>query len=75
MSLDCPSDGSVGLFGISCHNGLDLTIAFEDYILLLIPAVSFLVLAPIRFCTIWTRTIKVVTPTILQLVKTVRMSR
>lgn len=71
--MDCPSDGSVGLLGVECRSGLDLTIAFEDYILILIPAASLLLLAPIRLRTIWSRTIKVHTPTILQLVKTVRI--
>lgn len=72
--MDCASDGSVGLLGVECRSGLDLTMAFEDYILILIPAASLLLLAPVRLRTISSRTIKVHTPTILQLVKTVRIS-
>lgn len=66
----CPADTSVGWSSGDC--GIDFTLAFENYILILIPAASLILLAPLRLRTIWTRTIKVVTPTILQLIKTVR---
>lgn len=70
MGANCLSEASVGVTSGAC--GIDFTIAFEDYVLILIPASCLILLAPIRLRTIWSRSIKVVTPTILQLIKTVR---
>lgn len=69
MAKHCPSDQSVSWLTGDC--GVDFTIAFEDYILILIPAACLLLLAPLRLRTIWSRSVKVITPTILQLFKTV----
>ncbi|KAL1301466.1 hypothetical protein AAFC00_005715 [Neodothiora populina] len=67
MVASCPSDGSVTWLSGRC--GIDFTVAFEDYVLILIPATCLLLIAPIRLRTIWSRSIKVATPTVLQLSK------
>jgi ATP-binding cassette subfamily C (CFTR/MRP) protein 1 len=68
MSTRSCNDGAVGV----CHGARpDLTLALEDYVLILIPAACLLLLAPIRLRRIWSRSRKVVAPTGLWCAKTV----
>lgn len=69
MSSQNCQDGKAGV----CHGGRpDITLGLEDYVLILIPAACLILLAPVRLRRIWSRSRKVVTPTMLWWAKSVR---
>ena len=70
MDLLCPEDASLSIVPINCRGSIDFTVAFENYILILIPSAILVLLAPIRLQTIRSRSIKVISPTVLQAIKT-----
>ncbi|KAF2228115.1 P-loop containing nucleoside triphosphate hydrolase protein [Elsinoe ampelina] len=70
MDSLCPQDSSLDVIPRECKGSIGFTLAFENYILVLIPGAILLLLTPLRLRTIWSRSIKVVSPTILQAVKT-----
>ncbi|TKX18902.1 ABC transporter-7 [Elsinoe australis] len=70
MNTLCPQDASLDVIPRECQGSIGFTLAFENYILVLIPGAILLLLTPIRIRTIWSRSVKVVSPTILQAVKT-----
>lgn len=74
MNTLCPQDASLDVIPRECQGSIGFTLAFENYILVLIPGAILLLLTPIRIRTIWSRSVKVVSPTILQAVKTVSTS-
>ncbi|KAF2149258.1 P-loop containing nucleoside triphosphate hydrolase protein [Myriangium duriaei CBS 260.36] len=70
MDYLCPQDASLAIIPRNCKGNIDFTLAFENYILLLIPSAIMVLLAPLRLQTIRARTVKVISPTVLQAVKT-----
>ncbi|KAF4551534.1 ABC transporter-like protein 11 [Elsinoe fawcettii] len=70
MDFLCPQDTLLDVIPRECQGSIGFTLAFENYILILIPGAILLLLTPLRLRTIWSRSVKVVSPTILQAVKT-----
>lgn len=59
MTGYCPQDERLDVLSGQCHGTIDFTLAFEDYILVLIPAAILLLSAPLRIYYISRRSIEI----------------